>query len=82
MQTRPPSSENEMFRFHNFLMKEMKKCAWFLSKRGLYRLLMSLENVREFVSQEGSLEIVSQEGSAKSSHVRTQLDGDALPHSI
>ena len=43
---------------------------------------MSLENVREFVSQEGSLEIVSQEGSAKSSHVRTQLDGDALPHSI
>ena len=43
---------------------------------------MSLENVREIVSQEGSLEIVSQEGSAKSSHVRTQLDGDALPHSI
>ena len=43
---------------------------------------MSLENVGEIVSQEGSLEIVSQEGSAKSSHVRTQLDGDALPHSI
>ena len=47
---------------------------------------MSSENVREIVSQEGSLEsickIVSQEGAAKSSHVRTQLDGDALPHSI
>ena len=82
MQTRPPSSGNEMFRFHNFWWKKKHICMIPKQITDVFRKCKGNCVTTGFFRKYKICKIVSQEGSAKSSHVRTQLDGDALPHSI